>query len=205
MKELILGGARSGKSRLAEQIATLSGKSVTYIATATANDAEMLQRIKLHQSHRDPAWQLCEEPVSLASALKTHAAADRCIIVDCLTLWISNLLCLDNKCLDNKCLENKCLENKCLENKCLDITSPENTNLDNITSYEHERDKLLNTLTDLPGHIILVSNETGMGVVPLGELTRRFCDESGILHQQLAKICDKVTLTVAGLPTILKG
>jgi len=180
MKELILGGARSGKSRLAEQIATSSGKSVTYIATATANDAEMLQRIKLHQSHRDPAWQLCEEPVALASALKTHAAADQCIIVDCLTLWISNLLCLD--------------------------TCPENTtSLDNTTSYEHERDKLLNTLPDLPGHIILVSNETGMGIVPLGELTRRFCDESGLLHQQLAKLCDKVTLTVAGLPTILKG
>lgn len=170
MKELILGGVRSGKSALAEQIAKSSGNTVTYIATATANDKEMLQRIKRHQSQRDPTWQICEEPIALANALKNHAAKDQCIIVDCLTLWITNLLCCD----DN-------------------------------TLFCKERHQLLETLPNLPGHIILVSNETGMGVVPLGEITRRYCDEAGWLHQQLANICDKVTLTVAGLPTTLKG
>jgi len=170
MKELILGGTRSGKSRLAEQIAKSSGKRVVYIATATAKDDEMLQRIEIHQSQRDPAWQICEEPIALANVLRKHATSNQCIIVDCLTLWITNLLC---------------------------------TNDDN--QFKSERNQLLETLPGLPGHIIMVSNETGMGIVPLGEMTRRYCDEAGWLHQELARLCDKVTLTIAGLPTILKG
>ncbi len=170
MKELILGGMRSGKSRLAEQHAQQSGLSVTYIATATAQDEEMRQRIAHHQANRPGHWQLVEEPLALAAALQHHAAADHCVLVDCLTLWLTNLLCLEDE-----------------------------------ARLRQETAALLDVLPRLPGQVILVSNETGMGVVPLGELTRRYCDEAGRLHQAVAARCDQVILTVAGLPLILKG
>lgn len=170
MKTLILGGVRSGKSRLAERLAVESGLPVTYIATASAGDEEMRARIAAHRARRPAAWPLVEEPRELAAALHTRATADRCLLVDCLTLWLTNLL-TDN----------------------------------DATLLERERDALLNVLPALPGRIILVSNETNMGVTPLGELTRRYCDEAGRLHQDLARICEHVILTVAGLPHILKG
>jgi adenosylcobinamide kinase/adenosylcobinamide-phosphate guanylyltransferase len=100
--------------------------------------------------------------------LQRYAAADTCILVDCLTLWLTNLLLAG----------------------------------DNI--FMRERDALLNTLPQLTGDILLVSNEVGMGIVPLDPLSRRFVDEAGRLHQQLAQLCDAVTLVAAGLPLILK-
>lgn len=169
MKELILGGVRSGKSRLAEEHALASGMAVTFIATATAGDEEMRHRIVQHQGRRPSDWTLVEEPLALAAALRTHAAPYRCLLVDCLTLWLTNLLC---------------------------GTDP--------NRLQSERDSLLAVLPNLPGHIILVGNETGMGIVPQGELTRRFCDEAGILNQELARRCNRVVLTVAGLPLVLK-
>lgn len=170
MKELILGGVRSGKSRLAEQHAAATGLPVIYVATAHAQDAEMRARILHHQSNRPAHWQLVEEPLALASALQKHAAEGHCVLVDCLTLWLTNLLCLEDE-----------------------------------ARLQQEIAALLNALSTLPGEIILVSNETGMGVVPLGELTRRYCDEAGRLHQALAQQSDQVILTVAGLPLYLKG
>lgn len=170
MKELILGGVRSGKSRLAEQHALASGLEVFYIATATAGDTEMQQRIAHHQQQRPATWSLIEEPLHLASVLQQHANDDRCLLVDCLTLWLTNLLLSDD-----------------------------------ASMLEREREALLEQLATLPGHIILVSNETGMGIVPEARLARRFGDEAGRLHQQLAQICDRVILTVAGLPHVLKG
>ncbi len=170
MKTLILGGVRSGKSRLAERLAVESGLPVTYIATASAGDDEMRARIAAHRARRPDDWHLIEEPVRLATALREHATADHCILVDCLTLWLTNLLTAENP-----------------------------------SSLERKRAALLDALPGLPGHIILVSNETNMGVMPLGELTRRYCDEAGRLHQDLAQICERVILTVAGLPHILKG
>ncbi len=169
MKELILGGMRSGKSRLAEQRALASGLAVTYIATATARDEEMRGRIAHHRARRPEAWALVEEPLDLAGALAAHARADRCLVVDCLTLWLSNWLCAGD-----------------------------------AAGFEAQRAALLAALPKLPGHALLVGNETGMGVVPLGELTRRYCDEAGRLHQDLAALCDRVTLVVAGLPMALK-
>jgi len=169
MKELILGGVRSGKSRLAEEHAQASGMAVTYIATATAGDEEMRRRILQHQNRRPSNWTLVEEPLALAAALRIHAAPYRCLLVDCLTLWLTNLLC---------------------------GTDPKR--------LQTERDAVLAVLPNLLGHIILVGNETGMGIVPQGELTRRFCDEAGILNQELARRCNRVILTVAGLPLILK-
>lgn len=170
VKELILGGARSGKSALAERLALESGLAVTYIATATAGDGEMAERIAHHQSRRPAAWNLAEEPLRLASVLHLNAAPDRCLIVDCLTLWLNNLLASEDE-----------------------------------TLFHNEREALLQILPGLPGRILLVSNEVGMGIVPLGELSRRFCDEAGRLHQDLARICDRVVFVAAGLPLVLKG
>lgn len=170
MKELILGGVRSGKSRLAEQHAHESGLPVTYLATATVKDDEMRARIAHHQALRTEHWQLVEEPLALASVLQSNAAPGHCVLVDCLTLWLTNLLCAQDE-----------------------------------ARLQHEVSALLEVLPGLPGQIILVSNETGMGIVPLGELTRRYCDEAGRLHQAVAQSCERVILTVAGLPLNLKG
>ncbi len=92
MKQLILGGARSGKSRYAEEQAINSNKQVYYVATATAGDDEMQKRINLHQQQRPAHWQLIEEPINLSTILKEYDNADYCILVDCLTLWLSNCL-----------------------------------------------------------------------------------------------------------------
>ena len=170
MIELILGGARSGKSTLAEQKAVASGLAVTYIATADpldlADDKEMLARIAHHRAQRPVEWLLVEEPRYLATLLKTLAAPDRLLLVDCLTLWLSNLLHKDE--------------------------------------VLKETQALLDVLPTLPGHIILVSNEVGMGIVPLGELTRRYVDEAGRLHQRIAAIADSVSFVAAGIPLRLK-
>lgn len=92
MIELILGGARSGKSRLAEQRARASSLPVTYIATSQALDASMAERIAVHQQQRPPEWALVEEPLALADALRRVCVAECCVLVDCLTLWLTNLL-----------------------------------------------------------------------------------------------------------------
>jgi adenosylcobinamide kinase/adenosylcobinamide-phosphate guanylyltransferase len=170
MHTLILGGARSGKSALAERLALASAGAVVYIATAQARDGEMAERIAHHRARRPADWACVEEPLALADVLRQHARADRCVLVDCLTLWLSNLLgAADASC------------------------------------FERERATLLDTLPQLPGEILLVSNEVGMGVVPLGELSRRFVDEAGRLHQALAAVCDRVIFVAAGLPLTLKG
>src|SRR5262245_6925438 len=92
MRELILGGARSGKSALATQLARASGRPVTFIATATAGDAEMAERIARHRAVRPADWKVVEAPIALAAALRVECAADRTVIVDCLTLWLANVL-----------------------------------------------------------------------------------------------------------------
>ncbi|MBD8612395.1 bifunctional adenosylcobinamide kinase/adenosylcobinamide-phosphate guanylyltransferase [Pseudomonas putida] len=170
MLQLILGGARSGKSRLAERLAADSQLDVIYIATSQPLDGELNQRVALHRERRPEHWGLVEEPLALASVLRAQARTDRCLLVDCLTLWLTNLLMLDD-----------------------------------APRLNAEREALLETLSSLPGEILFVSNETGLGVVPMGELTRRFVDEAGLLHQALAERCERVVFTVAGLPMILKG
>jgi adenosylcobinamide kinase/adenosylcobinamide-phosphate guanylyltransferase len=177
MKELILGGARSGKSGFAESRAEASGMTVTCIVTAQPGDQEMAARIRHHREKRPVRWKVVEEPVSLTATLKALAAPGQCLIVDCLTLWLSNLLHADQ---DNPADPRESV-------------------------FARERAGLVATLPALAGHIIFVSNEVGMGIVPLGELSRRFSDESGRLHQDLAGICDRVTFMVAGLPLVVKG
>ncbi len=183
MIELILGGARSGKSRLAESrimqwsdsdldggSENVSIENIVYIATATAGDQEMQQRIELHKSRRPAHWQLIEEPLYLAETLKDNNRKGTVILVDCLTLWLSNLLCHQDSRI-----------------------------------FLLEKKRFLKQLQDTQADIVMVSNETGMGVVPMGELPRRYVDESGWLHQELAQISDKVTLVVAGLEHTLKN
>jgi adenosylcobinamide kinase/adenosylcobinamide-phosphate guanylyltransferase len=167
--ELILGGARSGKSRFAEQRALQSGLEVIYIATATAGDAEMATRIAHHQQHRPQHWQTVETPVYLAEAFQTYVHPQTCLLVDCLTLWLNNCL------------------------------------FDKTVCWETQRQLFLAQIVELPGHQILVSNEVGQGIVPLGAESRQFVDESGRLHQALATLADRVFFVVAGLPQVLKG
>lgn len=93
--ELVLGGARSGKSRYAQAQAAASGLAVSYVATAQALDAEMAARIERHRAERPAGWDLVEAPLALVAALEAHAAPGRCLLVDCLTLWLSNLLLAD--------------------------------------------------------------------------------------------------------------
>jgi len=170
MIQLILGGARSGKSGLAERLATDSGREVVYIATATPGDDEMAARIAHHRQQRPAAWRTVETPLHLAATLRAESGVGRCLLVDCLTLWLTNWL---------------------LEEE--------------MAGYHREREALLTALPTLAGEVILVSNETGCGVVPLGRLSRRFVDEAGWLHQQVAALSDRVVFTVAGLPQVLKG
>ncbi len=169
-KTLILGGVRSGKSRLAERLATESNLPVTYIATATGDDDEMRTRIAAHQERRPDHWQVIEEPLQLASVLMQHANEECCLLVDCLTLWLTNWL-----------------------------MHPE------AARFDAEHAAFLNALPLVTGKLILVSNETNMGIIPMGELSRRYCDEAGKLHQEVAQCCDQVILTAAGLPLVLKG
>ncbi len=184
MKQLILGGARSGKSGLAEQQAKHSGKQVIYIATADRryNDAEMDARIAHHKQQRPSEWPTVEAPIELAAALQANDSPDHCILVDCLTLWLTN---------------------------CLFSDAPDtNTDTDTDTSHNTwvaQRQALLDTLPTLSADIILVSNEVGWGIVPMGEVNRRFVDETGFLHQAIAPLADRVILTAAGLPMVLKG
>jgi adenosylcobinamide kinase/adenosylcobinamide-phosphate guanylyltransferase len=170
MRTLILGGARSGKSALAERLAGDSGREVVYVATAQAHDDEMYDRIAHHRARRPAHWRSVEEPLALAEVLRLHAREDRCLLVDCLTLWLSNLL-----------------------------IDPE------PARFERERDAVLELLPGLPGDVLLVSNEVGLGIVPMGALSRRFVDEAGRLHQATATQCERVLFVTAGLPIALKG
>ncbi len=170
MKTLILGGVRSGKSRLAETMAQQSGLAVTYIASASGDDEAMAERILIHQQRRPPEWNNIEEKIHLAQALKSVAADDRCVLIDCLSLWLTNLLLSEDESL-----------------------------------IENETSALLECLGETGGEIIMVSSESNMGVIPMGELSRRYCDLIGQLHQQVAALSERVILTVAGLPHRLKG
>jgi adenosylcobinamide kinase / adenosylcobinamide-phosphate guanylyltransferase len=178
MKELVLGGARSGKSAYAEGRAQASKRAVVCLVTATAGDEEMARRIAMHRARRPAGWVVVEEPFALAVSLERLATAQTCVVVDCLTLWLSNML---------------------FPGAVPDARQP-------ITQdFARERAALLECLPRLPGQVIFVANEVGLGVVPLGADTRRFCDEAGRLNQDIARLCDRVIFMAAGLPLVLKS
>lgn len=178
---LILGGARSGKSALAERLAGQSGKPVTVIATAQARDSEMHARIALHRERRDASWTTVEEPIALADAIARCAAPDRIVLVDCLTVWLSNLLFSENR------------------------DYPDVGQVDPPPAFHVQRAQLLHTLGNTAGEVILVANEVGLGVVPHGAVSRWFVDEAGRLNQAAAALCGRVVFVAAGLPLVLKG
>ncbi len=181
MKELILGGMRSGKSRIAEERAGQSGLDVVYIATATALDEEMRERIALHQKRRPKNWQLVEESQAVGQVINRCADPAHYLIVDCLTLWLSSFLLRAS-------------------NEQWGDTNPFEEPI-----YRTERQRLLAAFAACQGTISIVSNEINMGLIPMDRMTRFYCDELGLLHQIIAQQCDGVTLVVAGIAHAIKS
>ena len=174
---LILGGARSGKSNLAEQLARQSGRPVVYLATAGAGDEDMRRRIVTHRANRPQEWTTIEEPLDLPAALSQTGPGDLAL-VECATLWVSNLL------IDGPTGE-----------------SPE----DAVGRIVTRAKRFLSALQGKGIWMIVVSNEVGMGIVPDSEMGRTYRDALGRVNQLLAGQADSVYLMVAGLPFALKG
>lgn len=180
MRQLVLGGVRSGKSRYAEScvsdLASRLDLSVTYIATARAGDTEMLQRIQQHQVYRPASWQTLEiSDAGLPKQLAALLQQPRVILLDCLTLWLTQLLC-------EAPLSDALLQQ-------VDAV------LDELVAVVAAGGK---------AELIMVGNETGLGIMPIDALSRAFGDRAGLLHQRLAAHCERVVLTVAGLPLFVK-
>lgn len=174
MIHLVLGGARSGKSRFAlEQTTELSENTelpVTFVATAMPTDPEMAKRIAYHQTERPAHWRLAEVPMDLSLFLaETQSRPKQVLLIDCLTLWLNNQL----------------------------FEYP-------AQSFKALFSELLDALKASPCDIFIVSNQVGSGIIPMGEVSRTFVDQAGWLNQLLAKNVDKVTLVTAGLPMTLK-
>lgn len=184
--EFILGGQKSGKSRRAEQraidwlAADARARRAVLIATAQAYDDEMQERIVRHQADRAervPGMRTIEEPVELARAIVTQSTPETLVVVDCLTMWLTNLLM---------------------------PMSSEDARPVTRTPATHIA-MLLVALRDAPGPVVLVGNEIGLGVIPMGRETRAFVDALGRLNQDVAAACGRVTLMAAGLPLSLKA
>lgn len=164
----ILGGARSGKSRFAEGLVLKSDLKPVYIATGRTLDDEMVQRVETHQDRRGDEWTTIEEPLALVDALREASFPGRMILVDCLTLWITNLMMAEANAI----------------HECAGLV------------------QFLQEEASVP--VVLVSNETGMGVTPINKMAREFNDIAGSVHQEVASVCDSVYLVTAGLPQRLK-
>lgn len=197
--ELILGGQRSGKSRRAELLARdWLAQSPNYkavmIATATAWDDEMRERIARHQqdrAERVPGMTTVEEPVNLGKAIQICSQPQTIVVVDCLTLWLTNLL------MPHEDAENSAKSDK---NDLKKVS--------NMPLYEQilaQAATFLIAIENAPGPVVLVGNEIGLGVIPMGRETRDFVDALGRLNQEVAAACERVTFMAAGLPLTLKG
>jgi len=176
MIHFVLGGARSGKSRFAEQrVAEYAaiGYQCVYLATASALDHEMSQRIDQHQQDRVSSphdWTLYEQAYDIAQTLVAIDKPQQVILLDCLTLLLTNHLLVDDG-----------------------------------ASWAAQKSLLVDCLSELQSDVVIVSNEVGSGIVPMDVLNRRFVDEAGWLNQTIAALSDQVTLVVAGLPLSLKA
>ncbi len=162
----VLGGARSGKSAFAEALVGATANPV-YIATAEALDGEMSEKIRLHRERRGARWRTVEEPLELGAALQRHAAPGGAVLVDCLTLWLSNVMHAGR-------------------------------------DVDTESQILLESLATLPGPVVIVSNEVGLGVTPDNALSRRYLNHLGQLHQRIAGQAAQVYFLVAGIATLIK-
>ena len=206
MIHLVLGGARSGKSRYGEALVrqyTALGFDACYVATAQALDDEMATRIAKHQAGRSDdgiEWQLFEESLALTALLKQLAKPGRVILVDCLTLWLTNQLLASNVNIDDEPAPTEWNATDFATSTFAVSTSDDKAH----ASWQAEKTAFVDSLVELEGVVILISNEVGSGIVPLGELSRQFVDEAGWLNQAIAALADNVTLVVAGLPLALK-
>ena len=177
MKRLILGGVKSGKSRYAEACVKAwldaggMDQNVRYIATAQNWGDGFAERIERHRQQRPASWITVEEPIEIAEIIQAASGRQQYLLVECLTLWMSNLLA--------------------------DQPSDEQ-----LTA---RIDPFCAAVATYQGELVLVSNEVGLGIMPMNALARRFADEVGVLHQRLAPICDEVVLTVAGIPQRIKA
>lgn len=191
MRELLIGGQKSGKSAQAERLAhrwlaASPTHCVILIATALGLDDEMRERIARHQADRARRFGeqihrvvTVEEPLHLAQCLAAHGGENTLIVIDCLTLWLTHCL--------------------------MPAESTVKTDADLAREYAAQETALLSALGAATGRVIVVSNEIGLGVIPMGEQVRRFVDALGVLNQRVAQVCDTVTLMTAGLPLQLKG
>ncbi|MDH4450472.1 MAG: bifunctional adenosylcobinamide kinase/adenosylcobinamide-phosphate guanylyltransferase [Rhodoferax sp.] len=183
--ELILGGQKSGKSRRAELLAfqwvqQSSNHRAVMIATAHAWDDEMRHRIARHQEERAervPGMTTVEEPLALAQAIGRHSTPQTVVVVDCLTLWLTNYL----------------------------MPAPDLTPPATAPSAQEHTAALVAAIAQAAGPVVLVGNEIGLGVIPMGREVRAFVDALGRLNQQVAAVCERVTLMAAGLPLTLKS
>ncbi|WP_099737908.1 bifunctional adenosylcobinamide kinase/adenosylcobinamide-phosphate guanylyltransferase [Comamonas sp. 26] len=186
--QFILGGQKSGKSRRAELLARQWLQSgvqhqAVLVATGQAWDAEMTERIVRHQrdrAERVPGMQTLEEPRELAQVIAQHSHPERLLVIDCLTLWLTNWLMP--------------VEAENSEEK-----------MPSAQAWQAQLAMFLKALDDAAGPIILVGNEIGLGVIPMGREVRAFVDALGVLNQQVAAHCESATLMCAGLPLALKG
>ena len=196
--QFILGGQRSGKSRRAELLARdwlvqSPNHRAVMIATATAWDDEMAERIARHQRDRKervPGMTTVEEPQALAHAIQTHSTPQTMVVVDCLTLWLTHLLMPHDGAENAENAEN---------------TSKYASKVPVAQLIQAQAATLLIAIEGAAGPVVLVGNEIGLGVVPMGRETRAFVDALGRLNQDVAAACERVTFMAAGLPLVLKG
>jgi len=187
--ELILGGQKSGKSRRAELLARQwlaqsPAHRALLIATGQAWDDEMRERIARHQRERAtrvPGLATLEEPCDLAGALARHSAPDTLVVVDCLTLWLTHWLMPAAAALSH------------------------GPNRPPGQDWQAQAALFFEAIRQTPGPVVLVGNEIGLGVIPMGREVRAFVDALGTLNQQAAQACERVTLMAAGLPLFLKN
>lgn len=186
VNELILGGQKSGKSRRAEMLASAwlahsTDHKAMLIATAQPWDDEMQARIQRHQqdrAERVPKMSTLEEPLALVQAITQHSQPNTLIVIDCLTLWLGNLLM-----------------------PALANTDDEKTRHDKA---QVQISRLITGIQNSAGPLVFVGNEIGLGVIPMGRETRAFVDALGLLNQGVASACEQVTFMAAGLPLTLK-
>jgi len=199
-RELILGGQKSGKSRRGELLAktwlmqTPSHRAVL-IATALAYDDEMRERIARHRvdrAVRAPGLRTVEEPVALAEAIAAHSTPDTLVVVDCLTLWLTHLL------MPMEAPTGHAASRDMPDESGIAMSAAAVRSVTPIT-------RLLDAVRNAPGPLILIGNEIGLGVIPMGREVRAFVDALGQLNQRVAEVCDRVTLMAAGLPLTLKA
>lgn len=168
---LITGGCRSGKSRFALDYANRHYLKKVYLATCEPLDEEMVRRIELHRKARGQEWQTIEEPIAVVDRVRQLGEKDQVILVDCITLWLSNLL----------------------------------MRWEDEAKIMKEVEQFLETVHKHPSSFIFVSNEVGMGIVPVEPIARRFRDLAGTVNQRIGEVADTVVLMVSGIPLFLKG